>query len=396
MALTTRRLTADHFDDALTLALEAFGDLPPGTPRPTPETLDPGGRHGWGVFEGDRLVARVVGREYHSWFGGVQVPTTGIAGVTVVAEERGRGLLDAPFAAALADGRERGEVVSTLFPTAPGIYRRFGYEVIGSFDAVEVPTAALAGVRPVPGITLRRAVAADFDAVRGVYDEWAAAQNGPLTRRGPSFGATAQGFIEAFTGVTLAVDETGQVVGFVSWKRGRGYGEEAVLEVSDLMATHSRAYPALWRLLAGFASVTPAVRLHTSGIDAARLALPTGAWRLVGSRPYMLRITDVEGAFSLLPHAGRFDVAFAVEGDGMELVDARYRVRVEDDTTSCVRTETVGTLPTYTRRGLALAWSGAQNSANLRIAGLLTGPTDHDSVLDALTTGRPIHIRDYF
>jgi hypothetical protein len=47
-------------------------------------------------------------------------------------------------------------------------------------------------------------------------------------------------------------------------------------------------------------------------------------------------------------------------------------------------------------RGLALAYAGAQSCANLRMAGLLSGPDDHDAVLDALLGGRQTHIRDYF
>jgi hypothetical protein len=47
-------------------------------------------------------------------------------------------------------------------------------------------------------------------------------------------------------------------------------------------------------------------------------------------------------------------------------------------------------------RGLALAYAGAQSTANLRMAGLLTGPGTHDATLDALLGGRQVHIRDYF
>ena len=91
----------------------------PGAPAPAPGEFPGVGRHHWGTFDGEELVARVVGREYHSWFGGAEVPTTGIAAVTVVAERRGQGLLDDLFRAVLAEGRDRGEVISTLFPTAP-------------------------------------------------------------------------------------------------------------------------------------------------------------------------------------------------------------------------------------------------------------------------------------
>ena len=40
-------------------------------------------------FDSDMLAARIVDREFESWFGGA-LPTCGIAGVTVAAEYRGR------------------------------------------------------------------------------------------------------------------------------------------------------------------------------------------------------------------------------------------------------------------------------------------------------------------
>jgi predicted acetyltransferase len=396
MPRVTRPLTVDDFEQAVRLALEAFGDLHPGTPAPSPADWPGAGRHHWGTFDGGELVARIVGREYHSWFGGVEVPTNGIAAVTVVAEHRGTGLLDNLMRAILAEGRDRGEVISTLFPTAPGIYRRYGYELVTSYDSVEVPTAALAAVRPVEGITVRRAGAADFDAVRRVYDAWASGQNGPLTRRGASFQASADDFIAAFTGVTLALDESNEVVGYASWQRGSGHGDPATVAVSDLLATDARAYPALWRFLGGFGSVTGKVRIETSGRDVARLSLPTVAWQVVGTELYMLRVDDVPGAFSAIPLPGTADLAFVVTGDLLESMNGAYRLRVRDGATACERIEPVDGLPTFTPRGLALAYAGAQTCANIRMAGLLSGPTTHDNTLDTLLGGRPLHIRDYF
>ena len=185
-------------------------------------------------------------------------------GVAVTAERRGEKLLDELFRVVLEDGlRERGEAVSTLFCTAPGIYRKFGYELLSSYDEVEVPSATLARIRPPAGVRTRRATPADFDAVREVYDTWAAAQNGPLTRRGPSFPADANTLIDAFTGVTLAIDEAGDVVGFASWQRGQGSGDSSSLEVSDLLALSGDAYRALWSVLGSFGSVVGQVRVCT-------------------------------------------------------------------------------------------------------------------------------------
>lgn len=396
MPLTTRPLTRDDFDQSMALIREAFGDLPPGTTPPSTDDPPRPGYHAYGTFDDDHLVARLATRGYHSWFGGSAVPSGGIAGVVVTAERRGTKLLDELFRVALDDGlRERGEAVSTMFCTAPGIYRKFGYEVISSYDTVEVPAAALARIGAPAGVRTRRATPADFDAVCRVYDTWAAAQNGPLTRRGPAFPADAKAFIDAFTGVTLAVDDAGEVIGFASWHRGQETGDSATLEVVDLLALRGDAYGALWHVLGSFGSVVGQVRLCTSGHDVARLSLPSAHWKAVEREPYMLRVHDVPGAFAGRDWPVDGDVAFSVAGDHLGTTNGAWRLVIERGKATCAPAAATDG-PVLTPGGLALAWAGAQTCANLRMAGHLSGGTENDEALDRVLAPRPIHIRDSF
>jgi len=396
MPLTTRPLTRDDFDQSMGLIREAFGDLPPGTTPQSPDDPPRPGYHAYGTFDDDHLVARLATRGYHSWFGGSAVPSGGIAGVVVTAERRGTKLLDELFRVALDDGlRERGEAVSTMFCTAPGIYRKFGYEVISSYDTVEVPAAALARIGAPAGVRTRRATPADFDAVCRVYDTWAAAQNGPLTRRGPAFPADAKAFIDAFTGVTLAVDDAGEVIGFASWHRGQETGDSATLEVVDLLALRGDAYGALWHVLGSFGSVVGQVRLCTSGHDVARLSLPSAHWKAVEREPYMLRVHDVPGAFAGRDWPVDGDVAFSVAGDHLGTTNGTWRLVIERGKATCAPAAAADG-PVLTAGGLALAWAGAQTCANLRMAGHLSGGMENDEALDRVLAPRPIHIRDSF
>jgi predicted acetyltransferase len=392
-----RPLGPDDIAASLTLSAEAFGSLPAGFTPPSPDSWPLPGRHSWGTWEADRLVARVMGREYHSWWHGREVPTCGIAGVAVAAESRGSGLLAPLMATVLEQGlRERGEVVSTLFPTAPGIYRRYGYEVVTSLLEVELSTARLARVTPDPAVTLRRATAADLDDVRRVYATWAAAHNGPLTRTGPSFPESAEEVLAAFTGVTLAVVDD-EVVGFCSWHRGTGYDDSSVLEVDDLVSLHAGATRSLWALIGSHASVTGRVRLSTSGEDPVRLALPFAEWRVVKQVPYMLRVHDVAGALTGL-RLGPLDarVPFAGEGDPLGTSDGHWLLTTADGVAACVAGDPAYGGPVLSPRGLALLVSGAQSCASIRAAGLMHGDAASDDVLDALFGGRRVHVRDYF
>ncbi len=131
-----------------------------------------------------------------------------------------------------------------------------------------------------------------------MYDTWATAQNGPLTRRGVSFPTTDAELLADFDGITVAEDGDGRVVGYASWDRGQHYDERGTLEVSDLLAVSADGYRALLRTLGSFSSVAPRTKIDTSGDDLIRQFLPGRDWETVSSDPYMLAIIDVPGALS--------------------------------------------------------------------------------------------------
>lgn len=416
MALHTRRLGPDDPEGvhvaSRRLGTEAFGTWPSDrTPPPLPVgDAWPAGVAVWATVDdtlpdpdaaGEPLmVARVRTHDYTSWFGGAAVPTTGYAGVAVTAEHRGTGLLTELFATSLVESAAAGSALSTLYPTAPGIYRRFGYEVVAAYDTVEVPTAALAGVRPAPSVRTRRATAADVPAVIATYDAWASAQNGPLTRRGPLFG-DAEKLLDDVFAVTLAEevapDGSPRVVGFASWDRGSGYDASTAIDVHDLVALTGDAARALWRVLGSFSSVAGRIRLRTSDPDVTRFVLPSLAWERVESRPYMLRLLDLPAALAprTLPVDGTVDLT--VHDDPAGLLDGTWRITARDGVATAERHDAPdASAPRSTVAGLSLLYAGAQGTANLRMAGHLGGPTSYDALLDAWFGGRQVHVRDYF
>lgn len=396
MTLAVRTLDPGDAEASRRLGHEAFG-IPP-VPSGEPARLDRPGARYVGAYDGRVLAARAVDRAFDCWFGGVPVPTAGIAEVTVATEYRGQQALRPLLSRTLAEAQERGAVVSTLFPTASRIYRGLGYEVITDLLTVRVPTWVLATVSRPASVTLRRAAAGDdVTAIRTVYDRWAAAQNGPLTRRGPSFDAAATEMLGEVTGVTLA-EHDGEVVGYVSWRRGEGYGESATLEIGDLLATTADGYRALLAAMGSNSAVTASTTIRTSGHDLVRTFLPTLHWQTVDAKPYMLAILDVPGALTVRRYAAGFsaELPFRVVGGFAPGLDGGYRLEVTAEAAHCERIDPVDG-PTFTPQGLALLYAGTVSAANLRVAGHLTGgrPTD-DLTWDALFGGQQPHIRDFF
>nr|WP_156609623.1 GNAT family N-acetyltransferase [Auraticoccus cholistanensis] len=386
-----RELTADDLRAAHALSHEAFG--PPRLADDAEPGPYPPGRRIVGAFADGRLVAKLSGIDHRAWWHGAELASLGIGGVTVAVEHRGAGLLARLFEDALGAAREAGAAVSTLYPTAPAIYRGQGYEVVTDLLTVAVPTRALATLRVPEGVRLRRAEPADVPAVREVYRRWASVHNGPLTRTGPAFPAGDAELLAEPSGITLA-ERDGELLGYCSFERGTGYGPEAKVEVPDLMASGPEGYLALLASLGSHSSVVGRIEIRTSGDDLVRLLARTSDWQVVDRHPYMLAVLDVAAACT-----GRrwppvratvgWTVADAAGGRGWTLeLDG-------EGGASCTPGPRREDVPTFSRRGFAARYSGHWSCASLRGAGLLTGPTGSDALLDAVFTGE-CHVRDYF
>src|SRR5215831_4386896 len=102
MSYVVRLLTVDDGAAAWGLSSVAFGY----TDRTMPEGwgAEQPGRRAFGAFDADgRLVAKAIDREQSHWFGGRLVPGSGVAGVAVMPELRGRGVAGVILRHLLAD-----------------------------------------------------------------------------------------------------------------------------------------------------------------------------------------------------------------------------------------------------------------------------------------------------
>jgi predicted acetyltransferase len=291
----------------------------------------------------------------------------GIAGVAVHPDARGQGLVRELLGLLLA---ESPEPVSVLFPTAPGIYRGLGYEVVGSLDWTPVPLGLLANA----GGELRQATPTDLPALQELYAARGAAGSGWLAR--PAF--------EALLGrrvVTLAVED-GEVRGFVAYDRGTGYDGTAELTVWDCVASTSTALASLAGSLRSWDAVAGTALWRGSTSE---LALVVGS-RLPAPRsvqPWMLRVLDPVAAVAARGFAGSGSAAFAVG-------DVGYRLEVASGRGQLTAAPGQG-LVQVQPRGLALLFAGSGHDLARR--GLSSAPVPG---LEALCAGPVPEIVDYF
>jgi len=392
-----RQLTVQDALDSVVMSAEAFGG-----PQREPDqvTFDAGTTH-WGLRRDTTLAAKTVVREYESWFGGRLVPTAGVAGVAVAPEFRGTGAARSIMTHTLHGARESGAAISTLFRTAPDLYRSLGYEQVAELLHGSIATSALARIRRDPDITVRRATVADLPAVREVYGRIGQISSGPLSRTGPSFTTPDEEVLAGFSGITLAEDAAGQVVGYLSWRRGEGFGDGAAITVPDLLATTGGSYRTLLSQLGSWGSVAPTVKIRTSGTDPIHWHIPGPGWSVTDLQPYMLRVLDARTAVSARgwPTTVAGSAVLQLEDPVCPWNSGTYRLTVEGGSAELAAApdaplgEAVQLGPT----GFAVLYAGGVGVAALRHAGLLEGGGEQaDALLDAAFAGPTPSIRDFF
>lgn len=389
-----RELTDADRDANHRLGADAFGYAP----DRQPSALPPVGGAVLGAFVGDELTAKIRARDDRIHLPGNRtMEMFGVEGVAVHPEARGGGLLSPLFRAGFDRARQLGQPISILFPTAAGIYRRFGYEVVGSLEQREIAVSALAKVKAPQGISLRRAANEDLGELRRLYAAWAAERLGPLTRVRPSAPILSGDYLASPAAVTVAIDTTGEIVGSVRWTRGTGYDPAtSIIEVEDLIGLTFDATRALWRFLGTFDSVSGRVNVELPSGDGSLTALPAEPAPAVKEHRYMLALVDIPAALAArrgLPGLTA-QLPFGVTGGFADDADGHYVLEVAGDELRCSRTPS-GAGPTFHARGLAALYGGAQRCAGLRAGGVLDGPAGQDALWDALFNV-PTQVRDYF
>jgi predicted acetyltransferase len=388
-----RRLGDADLDSAARLSRLAFG----GDPQAAPPVVRAAMAR-WGAFdERGRLLAKANDREQGHWFGGRLVPSSGVAGVAVAPEARGRGLARDLLRTILRAARERGALISTLFRTAPALYRRMGWEQVGSLTWTTLPSAALAGLRPPPEMELHAAEPADVPAILHTYRRIAEQGNGLLERSGPLFDTSPDAVLAGHDGISVAVGPSGEVEGYASWSRGRGYDGDARLTVPDLLGLTGRATARLLGMLGSWSSVTPTLALRLPDPDPVWLLAPVAGAVVESAQPWMLRLVDAAGAV-----AARGWPAYLSGSVDLDISDpvcpwnaGRHRLvldggegRLEPGGSGAVRLDVCG---------LAVLYAGSATPSLLRRAGLLQGgDPGTDSWLTGATAGPVPALLDHF
>ena len=279
--------------------------------------------------EGEPVACSRI-REFGQFFGGRRVPMGGFSPVGVATEHRGQGLGSRITESQYPLMRERGEVLSGLYPATNALYRRVGFEVAGVWSEHRTRTRELQRVPLGRGLPTRRASDEDRGAIERCYRRVAETIQGFLDRNrnwwDRIFSADAQQ-------IYVVDDRQRDIAGYVRYTlRWPDRAHAARIDVAELMAEEPEVTHALWRLVGSSSSIAPECSIVGPSEHPLLLSLPeqdlvsSTAWR------WMARIIDAPGAIAARGYApgSKIAVALRIDDAQCEWNAGRWRLVVED------------------------------------------------------------------
>jgi predicted acetyltransferase len=275
--------------------------------------------------------------------GGGQLTAHLVAGVTVRADHRRRGLLRQVIDDDLRDAAAAGIPVAALFAMQATIYGRFGFGPATHARRVEVDTSEGFGMETEPegstDVVSREELAR---IAPGVFARFHEQTPGSIGRQ--TFAAQKMAGIwgddraepdPAVRGI-VHIDPAGRVDGYAAYRFAGWEARPLTIEVRELVATSPSAHLGLWGHLAAIDNVDRVVLAQAAPDDCLPWALrDRRRYSVVGASDELwLRILDVRAALTARSYADDGVVTIDVE-DGMGLAAGVHRLEVRDRVARC-------------------------------------------------------------
>lgn len=293
----------------------------------------------WVAEDAGEVVGCCLLLPLRQWISGVALPMTGLGVVTTAPTHRRRGLAGRMVTAGLLRARERGDVVSALYPFRIDYYGGLGYGLAGEAHQYMLPPTSLPD-SPEDRRRMRMVrTPADRKLLQEVYSRGIRLQTGQVERSGHAWRYVLEGDDRAaFVYVGDAGDPEGYVI--VRYRADLPIAER-YLDVEERMWLTSRARRGIYAWLASMGDQWPRVayRAHPHerfGEVVREPRLPVGegqAWHLwfpsaTLMRGPMFRVLNVASALRARNYALTEETTFDLDVDDPQIPDNRGTWRV--------------------------------------------------------------------
>lgn len=394
-----RALRPSELEQAWELDRDAF-NLPDFRRALFEHTFDPA--RVIGAVEKGRLCAMAGTYGMAQYFGGRAVPMGGLASVAVFPDRRGEGLAKHVCTASLRAMRERGEVISSLYPATTSLYRALGWEVAGLYLWQKLVPTVLHAL-PQPGRkALRPAPLEDLSLLRDCYDRMAAGCPGFLARGDAWWDRLA--FVWKSHSIYAVSNERGGLDGYLVYLKldgeYSGLGGPFRIAVRELVACTRDAALALWRLCGQWSTQVSDVFAVGTLDDTLLFVSPDQVLQPLAQIRWMTRIVDAPGAIAArgFPECLDVEAPLALRDALFPENDGSFVLRVRKGQGELARSSrATSDAPSLEIGGLASLYTGFASTSRLARAGLLEGgsPAARDA-LDAAFAGPAPTCQDEF
>ena len=252
------------------------------------------------AYDGDRIVATAAGFRFRQWFGGRDLPMSGIYAVATLPEHRGTGLGSAAVLQVLRDARDEGATVSALYPAVLRPYRSIGFELGGTFSEHRlsldaIPSDLGADLPPVVELDADR----DLEGLKACHREWARQGNGTIEPTDDDWWSRRilRPFGDAISRAVVVRADVGSVEGFAAFRYTDAEGGHLEidfgLECMAFCAVTERATRALLAYFRSFRGVGLWVQWCGPPEDPIALLVPEQRITTPFRFRWMLRLLDV-------------------------------------------------------------------------------------------------------
>lgn len=253
------------------------------------------------AVSGDDIVATAGEFSFEQWFAGRPLACSAIWGVATLPEHRGSGIASAATEAVMQAGRDRGAVVSALYPAVLRPYRSLGYEMAGTFTKHRV---AIDAIPPQPrGLPTPELfdLERDLAGVRAAYRTFASAHTGPVEPTGDEHWADRIMIrTDDETRRAVVVREGGVVTGFLVTCRDSDPGPLDVafgLWTEAFVANTETALRSLMAYVRRFGGIGKWFQWSGAPNDPIALLVENQSLSVDMHYRWMLRLLDVRAAF---------------------------------------------------------------------------------------------------
>lgn len=364
----------------------------------------------WYIERDGRVAGAFRAYALTQYLHGAATPMLGLAAVAVAADARRAGIGTQLCAAAVRIGRERGDLVSVLYPFRPDFYRRLGWGLVGSLHAYRFAPRQLPVTMARPAVRL--AGAELLPGVYACYEDVARAGHGPIQRTA----AIWRQHLAPGTRHVYACAEGDGVRGYALISYGRSRSpDRRPLVVHELVARDRAARAELYSWLSLQRDAWGTIRYDA--LPEERLDLLLEDPRPRGYRPQrvlwaptarilrgpMLRVLDLKGLLEARPEwpaVPPFDLALQLRDELLPENEGPWHVAFDGRRVTCTRTDgrpdAVAATLTIDAAGFAQVFAGELRAGDAARLGMAEVSGDVDG-LDALFhSERTLRLLDEF